>query len=107
MKEFECGKCGSSDVYIKENGSQVGLYCGDCGRWLKWVGKEERRLVERYIKDNKSNKTATATIQPELTKVISEKDRLVLLIIKELAKFRTNEHMDKLIDEFENVLYKY
>lgn len=51
MKIFECGKCGSGDIYIKENGSQVGLYCGDCGRWLKWIGKDERQLVERYIED--------------------------------------------------------
>lgn len=49
MQTFACKKCGSLDVFIKESGSQTGLYCGDCGAWLKWLGKEEKRLVERYI----------------------------------------------------------
>ena len=49
MQTFACKKCGSLDVYIKENGTQTGLYCGDCGVWQKWLGKEEKRLVERYI----------------------------------------------------------
>lgn len=30
MKNFACNKCGSVDVFIKENGNQKGLYCSDC-----------------------------------------------------------------------------
>lgn len=55
MKTFECNKCGSFDVYLKPSGSQIGLYCGDCGKWIKWVGKEEKRLVERYIEIRNSS----------------------------------------------------
>lgn len=49
MQTYSCKKCGSLDVYIKEKGTQTGLYCGDCGTWLKWLGTEEKRLVERYV----------------------------------------------------------
>ena len=36
-------KCGSDKVkLVQKNGSpQTGLYCVDCGSWIKWVGKKE------------------------------------------------------------------
>lgn len=49
MKLFSCEKCGSVDVFIKKSGNQTGLYCGDCGKWIKWLTKDEIRLVERQI----------------------------------------------------------
>ena len=49
MKLFSCGACGSVDIFIKKNGSQTGLYCGDCGKWIKWLSKNEIGLVERQI----------------------------------------------------------
>jgi transcription elongation factor Elf1 len=55
VKEFACPKCNSADVFIKETGKQIGLYCGDCGKWIKWLGKEEQRLVERWIESRKNN----------------------------------------------------
>ena len=48
MNNFVCTKCGSVNTYIKENGNQAGLYCGDCGKWIKWLNKEEKRLFERF-----------------------------------------------------------
>lgn len=48
MKNF-CTKCGSCEMYIQENGTQTGLYCSNCGKWIKWLGKEEKRLAERHI----------------------------------------------------------
>ena len=49
MKEFSCHKCGSKDVFIDVRGSQKGLFCGDCGAWIKWLGKQEYALAKRYI----------------------------------------------------------
>lgn len=49
MKLFRCDKCGSTDVFIKKVGTQIGLYCGDCGTWIKWLRKDEIRLAERQI----------------------------------------------------------
>lgn len=52
MKEYACNKCGSTDVFIDDRGNQKALMCGDCSAWLKWIGKKELPLVERYIKNN-------------------------------------------------------
>ena len=52
MKQFVCTKCGSIDVFIKANGSQTGLYCGDCGKWIKWLPKGEILLAENWINAN-------------------------------------------------------
>jgi uncharacterized Zn finger protein len=49
MTTLSCNKCGSIDLFVKSKGSQIGLYCTDCGAWIKWVGKEEQRLVELQI----------------------------------------------------------
>lgn len=65
MQNFACPKCGSIDVYIKENGTQTGLYCGDCGKWIKWLGKEEKRLVERWIESSKQDSTFMEDIEEE------------------------------------------
>ena len=43
MKVYECPKCQSKDVFIQKSGNQVGLYCGDCGKWIKWLNKDEQR----------------------------------------------------------------
>lgn len=53
MKEYACPKCGSVDVFTESKGSQIGLYCGDCGRWIKWLPKDEIRLVNRFIESVK------------------------------------------------------
>ena len=52
MKSYACAKCGSTDVFIHDRGSQKALICGDCSAWLKWIGKAELPLVERYIASN-------------------------------------------------------
>lgn len=53
LKIFECSKCKSKDVFIKKSGNNTGLYCGDCGAWIKWLNKTEIRLVQRQIEMNK------------------------------------------------------
>ena len=54
MERFVCKKCGSIDVFIKaKNENQTGLYCKDCGQWIKWIGKNEKNLIEHQIADKK------------------------------------------------------
>lgn len=48
-----CKKCGSLDLYAEVKGSNTGLYCSDCGTWIKWLGKDELRAFENAkIKEN-------------------------------------------------------
>ena len=55
-KIFACRKCGSVDLFIKDNGAQCGLYCKDCGAWQKWLGKDERRIVELQLSEQSKPK---------------------------------------------------
>ncbi len=41
-----CNKCGIVNGFIKEKGTQVGLYCNKCGKWIKWLTKDEARLFK-------------------------------------------------------------
>ena len=45
-----CKKCGSVALFTKTSGNAVGLYCSDCGAWIKWVGKNELRAFENSKK---------------------------------------------------------
>lgn len=36
-----CKKCGSISLHTEEKGNNTGLYCDDCGAWIKWLGKDE------------------------------------------------------------------
>lgn len=48
-----CKKCGSLDLHTKVKGSNTGLYCSDCGAWIKWLGRDELRAFENAkIKEN-------------------------------------------------------
>jgi len=53
MKEFSCNKCGSVEMIILDKNGQVGLYCGDCGKWQKRLNKDEKRLAEQWIENVK------------------------------------------------------
>lgn len=43
--EIKC-KCGSTNVFLENKGSQVGIYCSECGKWIKWATKEEARVIK-------------------------------------------------------------
>ena len=38
-----CKKCGSIALHTEAKGNNTGLYCDDCGAWVKWLGKDELR----------------------------------------------------------------
>ena len=54
MKIFTCPKCESEDVFVELRGTHTGLYCGDCGRWIKFLTRAEIRLANRQIKERKA-----------------------------------------------------
>ena len=44
-------KCGNDkDFFIEIKGSQKGLYCNVCGKWNKWIGKDEFNLLKHKYK---------------------------------------------------------
>ena len=60
-----CKKCGSISLHTEVKGSNIGLYCDDCGAWVKWLGKNELRAFEHGQKENNksSNKDITARLK--------------------------------------------
>lgn len=38
-----CKKCGSISLHTEVKGNNTGLYCDDCGSWIKWLSKDELR----------------------------------------------------------------
>ena len=42
-----------------KKGNNTGLYCDDCGAWVKWLGKDELRAFEHSQKDNKNDISLT------------------------------------------------
>lgn len=45
-----CKKCGSISLHTEVKGNNTGLYCDDCGSWIKWLPKDELRAFE-YSKE--------------------------------------------------------
>lgn len=52
--ENKC-KCGSLDFFIEKQGNNTGLYCSMCGKWQKWMNKDDIRLFEHNHKTKKKN----------------------------------------------------
>jgi hypothetical protein len=44
----KCSKCESKNLFIEiqGNGSRRGLFCGDCGKWQKWITKQELQVAK-------------------------------------------------------------
>lgn len=43
-------KCGGKEFFTEEHGNQTGLYCSTCGKWQKWLKKDEIRLFNHNVK---------------------------------------------------------
>ena len=53
-----CKKCGSISLHTEVKGNNTGLYCDDCGAWVKWLGKDELRAFEHANKSRGLRATA-------------------------------------------------
>ena len=53
-----CKKCGSISLHTEVKGNNTGLYCDDCGAWVKWLGKDELRAFEYANKSRGLRATA-------------------------------------------------
>lgn len=44
-------KCGGKEFFTEKHGNKTGLYCSACGKWQKWLKKDEIRLFNHGVKD--------------------------------------------------------
>lgn len=54
--EFKCNRCGSKNYMIEKHGNSTGLYCSDCGKWHKWLNKNEVRVYSQKYKEEKKER---------------------------------------------------
>lgn len=62
-----CKKCGSIALHTEVKGNNTGLYCDDCGAWVKWLGKDELRAFNYNQMVSQMRETT-----PEENKAISD-----------------------------------
>lgn len=69
-------KCGGKEFFTEEHGNQTGLYCSACGKWQKWLKKDEIRLFNRGIKVENASllERLKARIEESAIKVSTVKD---------------------------------
>lgn len=44
-------KCGSKKFFTEKHVNQTGLYCSACGKWQKWLKKNEIQLFNHDVQD--------------------------------------------------------
>lgn len=81
IKDYKC-KCGHSDFFFADKGSQKGIYCSYCGKWFKWADKDEQNLAMKQ--------------EPILDKIRAE--------IKEVQTYKMFEGEDTVYVERKDVL---
>lgn len=54
--KYKC-KCGCTDMFVQSKGNNIGLYCKSCGKWQKWLNKNEFRVFEHEQKEKEISKT--------------------------------------------------
>ena len=42
----KCSKCDSEEIFLEIQGNRIGLYCGKCGKWQKWITKQELQIAK-------------------------------------------------------------
>lgn len=45
MIDIQCRYCASTKYTVREKGPHTGAFCADCGKWIKWLGKNEKTAV--------------------------------------------------------------
>ena len=97
-----CKKCGSISLHAEVKGNNTGLYCDDCGVWIKWLGKDELRAFEHSMREATKNERESVS---EYIKSISKPTGVSFSeqsIVDRLQRFL--EVLDKTIDkEYEKV----
>ena len=52
LMSHKCVHCGNEeDFVISRKGPHLGLYCKKCGKWIKWIKKNEGKVYQMTIDD--------------------------------------------------------
>jgi uncharacterized Zn finger protein len=59
---IECKTHGEVPPIVKEKGPHLGLYCPECGKWIKWAKKGEYEVQKRGAYGAYDNETFEAMV---------------------------------------------
>lgn len=68
--DYKCSHCGSTKTEIEEKANQIGLYCAECGKWIKWLSKDEARVL-KHKKTNHDQEIYDKAIRDFAQKLVS------------------------------------
>lgn len=104
-----CKKCGSVSLHTEVKGNNTGLYCDDCGAWVKWLGKDELRVFE-YAKQTEKQiekKTYTNSYGFQDNKADIELGKLCCFKPLDKDEIFFGHMAGKVVDDFENMTFMY
>lgn len=104
-----CKKCGSISLHTEVKGNNTGLYCDDCGAWIKWLGKDELRAFE-YAKQTEKQiekKTYTNSYGFQDNKTDIELGKLCCFKPLDKDEIFFGHMAGKVVDDFENMTFMY
>lgn len=90
-----CERCGNTYMYIKEHewGNLFGIHCAQCGKWIKWATKHEKRVIPNKTDAIKAMKAShpvsilvSDTKYKEIEKIINSPDYYTLGTLDKIAE---------------------
>lgn len=87
---MNCNRCGNTFLFAEESGSQTGVYCAKCGKWIKWASKDEKRVIPNKtdaIKAmNASHPLVIENKYKEIEKIVNSPDYYTLGSLDKIAE---------------------
>ena len=94
MYQYECTKCKGKKFFTKKSGNATGLYCQKCGKWIKWLGKDELRIFEQ--EQSLNNESVRKYTRDEVAEAIE--------LLKDYDNYNPfHRAVDKVLYMFENM----
>jgi len=76
-----CKRCSSPDLFIKQQGAHLGLFCRQCQLWQRWIRKSDARHYQSQKVDTPSKTAIIADLPDEPTDLAAEIDDLRKVIV--------------------------
>ena len=101
---YEC-KCGSMDFFTAPKGNNIGLYCSMCGKWKKWLGKDEAFLFEH----NKTVKKQNKNIEEKEIKITRDNYVDLIKIAEMFSKWltKTSKELNMNEDDLQEIIKQF
>ena len=95
---YKC-KCGSIDFFTEPRGCNIGLFCSMCGKWKKWLGKDEALAFQHSQAGKKQKQLEKRIIKVTATYTLDDKNIILPIKSKETVKQIVEADMESYFSE--------